>query len=517
MRISGSASSRGERARFAGWSSPWLRFVSVLVLGLLSPTSALATLPGEPPADDPAAWLFAPDAVVEIDFTLPQQSIEALNNDPTTYQSGTFSLTTSADQYGPFDVGIRLKGHGAFRPLSGKAAFKVKMSHSVPGQRFFGLKTLTLNNMVQDPAMIHELLAYKVFRSAGVPAPRTGYAYLRVNDEDYGLYLNVETVDSVMLPRWFDSTQHLYEGESDEHGGVDVLPHNLDRFSVEEGSKTNLQDLETLIAAVNSGPGDWSDRAGRFADLQEMTRMWAVEKYIGHSDSYSGLRSFNQPNNYFLHSDSAGEAGIFSMLPWGTDQTWSDHLRFDGTAGVMFDECLNDDSCFAMYHDAVRDVRSLVTALDLDPLAASTAALLAPWQEQDPRREYSLDDIDTAVDATREFLAVRPGEAKAWLDSTATGPPSCPRKTLCVWENSNFTGEKVKIDGMGISNKIAHKLDDQVSAAYNRRGGVAYLYDAKNAEGDFYCMPPKNWGYVGDFINARASSSKLTKKDFCGI
>ena len=78
------------------------------------------------------------------------------------------------------------------------------MSHSVSGQRFFGLKTLTLNNMVQDPSMIHELLAYKVFRSAGVAAPRTGYAYLRVNGADYGVYLNIETLDTVMLPRWFD-------------------------------------------------------------------------------------------------------------------------------------------------------------------------------------------------------------------------------------------------------------------------------------------------------------------------
>ena len=25
--------------------------------------------------------------------------------------------------------------------------------------------------------------------------------------------LNLETLDDVMLPRWYDSTQHLYEGE----------------------------------------------------------------------------------------------------------------------------------------------------------------------------------------------------------------------------------------------------------------------------------------------------------------
>jgi hypothetical protein len=392
----------------------------MLFLGLLSPASAPAAVTEEPPADDPAAWLFDPGAVVEIDLTLPQESIDALNADPGEYQDGTFSLTTTSDKYGPLDVGIRLKGAASFRPLSGKAAFKVKMSHSVPGQLFFGLKTLTLNNMVQDPSMIHETLAYEVFRSAGVAASRTGYAYVRVNAQDYGVYLNVETLDDVMLPRWLESTQHLYEGEHDEQGGVDVLPGNAGRFSVDEGSETDLSDLEALIAAVN-GAGDFSDRVESVADLRQLTRMWAVEKYIGHWDSYSGGSGFNRPNNYYLHSDSAG---IFTMLPWGTDQTWDSRLPFDGNAALMFNECLNDDSCHSLYRDAVREVRSLVSELDLDAQAVSTAALLAPWQKMDPRRESSLEEIEAAVDATRDFIDVRPCDVAAWLgDSTCTGSP----------------------------------------------------------------------------------------------
>jgi CotH kinase protein/RTX calcium-binding nonapeptide repeat (4 copies) len=411
-----------------------LCLVPVLFLGWVSPVPPPAAAAVEPPADDPAAWLFSPAAVVEIDLTLPQESIDALNTDPGEYQDGTFSLTTpSGEKYGPLNVGIRLKGSlGSFRPLSGKAAFKVKMSHSVPDQRFLGLKTLTLNNMVQDPSMIHEVLAYEVFRSAGVAASRTGYAYVRVNDQDYGVYLNVETLDDVMLPRWYESTRHLYEGEYDAQGGVDVLPGNAGRFSVDEGSEADLSDLEALIAAAN-GAGDFSDRVESVADLRQLTRMWAVEKYIGHWDSYSGQQGYYQPNNYYLHSD---EGGRFTMLPWGTDQTWARRLAFDGDGGVMFNECLIDASCFAFYRDAVSEVRSLILGLDLDVRAASTAGLLAPWQEMDPRREYSLEGIQAAVGATRAFLAARPSDAEAWLfavtppettpPDTASGPDGAP-------------------------------------------------------------------------------------------
>ena len=108
------------------------------------------------------------------------------------------------------------------------------------------------------------------------------------------------------------------------------------------------------------------------------------------------------------------------MLPWGTDQTWADRLAFDGEAGLMFDKCLADASCAALYRDAVGDVRSSVVALDLDSRAASLAAMLEPWQEADPRREYSMDAIRAEVSATRAYLALRPGDVDAWLAPAST-------------------------------------------------------------------------------------------------
>jgi CotH kinase protein/RTX calcium-binding nonapeptide repeat (4 copies) len=410
--------------------------------------------------------LFSPAAVVEIDLTLPQESIDALNADPDEYVDGTFSLTTPSENFGPLDVGIRLKGSaiGSFRPLGGKAAFQVKLGHSVPDQQFFGLKTLTLNNMVQDPSMIHEVLAYEVFRSAGVPASRTGYAYVRVNDQDYGVYLNIETLDDVMLSRWLESTQHLYEGEYDPDAvppGVDALPGNAGRFSVHEGSETDLSDLVALIATVN-GDGDFSNRVKSVADLRQLTRMWAVEKYIGHWDGYSAREEHlggYQPTNYFLHSD---EGDRFTMLPCDTDQTFAGspdstnpHLAFDGKGGVMFNECLHDPSCLSLYRNAVRDVRSLIGGLDLDSRAASTSALLAPWQKQDPRREYTLEDIQSAVGATRDFIATRPCDVAAWLEDPHTTPPDTGIAGTDGSDVLSGTSARDVIVGLGGNDKLS--------------------------------------------------------------
>lgn len=383
-----------------------------LCLGMVAAPAAPAQAP------DPAAPLFEPEAVAAIELTLPEASIAALE-DPEKreeYQDGTFSLAiTDGTPAGvgelstPIDVGIRLKGGlGSFKPLTGKAAFKVKFSHSVKGQKFLGLKTLTLNNMVQDPSMVHEALAYESFRAAAVAAPRTGYAYVRVNGEEYGLYLNVETLDDVALPRWFEATGHLYEGAY----GTDVRPGGTAAFEVDEGDEEDLGDLEALIAAASQEEGDWSDGMTAVADLSQMVRMWAVERYVGHWDGYAGVQGELSPNNFYLHSDPSG---LFSMLPWGTDQTWTTPFPFAGDAGLLFDRCLLDASCANAYEAALVEVSATIAELDLDARAVAISSLLSLWQQIDPRLEYDAAAIAAAVDVTRAFIAARPGELATWL------------------------------------------------------------------------------------------------------
>jgi hypothetical protein len=383
-----------------------------------SPNELSTAGPGAP---DPAAWMFDPANVVEIDLTAPPESIAAMNaaapNDPGDHVIASFSLTTTGGTYGPLTVGIRLKGTGSFRPLSGKAAFKVKFNEFVPGQRFLGLKRLTLNNMVQDPSMVHEVLSYELFRAAGLPAPRTGYAYVSLNDEPYGLYLNLETYDDSTLPRMFAGTTHLYEGER----AADVRPGGAGAFEVDEGSEADRSDLEALIAAAHA-PGDFAQNLEATADIQQMIRMWAVEKYIGHHDGYAGEPFGERPNNYYLHSSPSGR---FSMLPFGTDQTWGFQLPFgERTAGLLWNRCAADPSCFDLYRNAVSQVRANALGLDLDGLALATAESLGPWQALDPRKEQTTAEIAAAVEATRGFIAARPGEAAAWLAYPAlTEPP----------------------------------------------------------------------------------------------
>lgn len=422
-----------------------------LVLSGLAPVPPMAV--AEPPPGA-AGWMYEAGTVVAIDLTLTAPEKAKLETEPFEYVKGTFSLAKTDGTPGgtktpvvtSLPVEIRLKGNegGSFRKLSGKAAFKLKFKKAEP---FLGLRKMTLNNMVEDYSQVHETLAYRAFRAAGVPSSRTGFAWVRLNNEDFGIYLNLENLDKINLERWFgpfqEPPQHLYEGEygTDVTPGVESLPPDKGGYEVDEGDEEHIEDLEALVATVNAGQGPgWSSAVASVADLAEMTRMWAVEKYIGHWDGYSGEEGPLKPNNYYLYSDPTGR---FQMLPWGTDNTWEPYRRtsFDGDGGLLFDDCLADPACATLYRQALRSLQGTVSALDLDALAVKTAQLLEPWEQQEQangRHEHSLAQIKTGVSETRSFIADRSGELAAFLGpegsppSTAGDQPKPPAPGLYV-------------------------------------------------------------------------------------
>jgi hypothetical protein len=393
-----------------------------------------------------AAEMYDPGEVVFIDLTLSAQAETDLEAEPDEYVPGTFSLTRSSDGTPTGEEGapvlparpveIRLKGSvgGSFRDLTEKAAFKLKFKKT---EAFLGLRKMTLNNMVQDPSMVHETLAYAAFRATGVPASRTGFAYVRVNGQDFGVYLNLENLDEIGLARIFGSfdkkTQHLYEGER----GDDVVSGSASNFEVDEGGDEpdEIGDLEALIEAVNADGGTpLSERVAPHAELIEMGRMWGVEKYIEHWDGYAGHTEPGQerPNNYYLYSDPTGR---FQMLPWGTDQTWQPtaaipgrKVTFDGPGGVFFNKCLQDKECFRAYWAGLNLATHTIPGLDPAALAEETADLLAPWQAEERasgRPEFDEGEVEDGIEETLDFIAGRQAEALAWLEANVPpdGPP----------------------------------------------------------------------------------------------
>src|SRR6185369_7109003 len=85
------------------------------------------------------------------------------------------------------------------------------------GQKLGSLDELTFNNMVADHSFMSDALGYEFFRDAGVPAPRTAYAYLTASVQGewsrkpLGLYLMVEPVDAEFASDRFSKKSAIFK------------------------------------------------------------------------------------------------------------------------------------------------------------------------------------------------------------------------------------------------------------------------------------------------------------------
>lgn len=374
-----------------------------------------------------AAALFSTDGIARFDLTLGKAAIDALAVDSATYVHGDAEVTLANGQKLSLpNIGARLKGkYGSFRTLEQKAAFLLKFDKYEDGQKLLGLGKLALNNMVQDPSMIHEQLAYTLFRAADVPAPRTAYARVFVNGELYGLYATVEVLDNAeYLQTWYgDDSGNLYEGAY----GSDLENGLLGTFDQDRGDDIGYADLQELTDALDAmtTPETFLEDANTVIDMDRYLQFAATEIFIGHWDGYAWTR-----NNYYIYR---GPDQRWAFMPWGTDQTFGDYLGIWGGGGRIEQMCAQSLPCRQKLKSAFAAVAARVTSLALVGRADVLHALISDAVQEDPRKEYDSGTVDAYIQGTKDYLSNRPGDVTAQficanpfdVDDDGDGAPGC--------------------------------------------------------------------------------------------
>jgi hypothetical protein len=388
-------------------STRTLGFLLAFALGFsllsASPTNAAASTYVE--GTDAAAELYDPLMVSDIHIELSDENKELLYWDHETYVAAKFTITVNGVTTGPLDVGIRVKGGwGSLRSIYEKCSFRIKFNFSVPKQKFMGLKKIVLNNMVQDPTMLHESLAYRLMRAVGVSSSRTGYANVTVNDELYGIYLNIEAVDKTMLKRWYNGTISMYEGAY----WTDVIPDHFWNFEVDEGELITWEnyqqtDLWELVNFQNLSGDEWFNAISQVADMEQITQVFAAELFMAHWDGYT----HSIWNNYYLHFDLDGK---LTLIPSGMDQTWNGgYLPFVDPSGrgVLYQKCLEVARCFQLYIAGIAKVSSTFETLGLDTMASRIIPAIQESISADWKKEYPTDYVFSEQPFIYEALSNR--------------------------------------------------------------------------------------------------------------
>ncbi|MEI6341392.1 MAG: CotH kinase family protein [Verrucomicrobiota bacterium] len=227
-------------------------------------------------------------------------------------------------------VSVRLKGNGTFLNsfTALKKPFKVDLGRGHPGRALAGSAVLNLNNLVSDFSSMSDAMGYRMYREAGVPAPRTAYARVRLGlGERYrrrplGLYVLVENLDEGWLAEWFRGrdaalfkpvTYELFKDLGTNWSAYEGIYDPKVRVS--DAHKARLMEAARFV--TGSTDAEFGARVAEFFDLEEVARFVAVTSAIA---SYDGFLFNGQ--NFMMYLD--GPRGRFGLVPWDLDQAWGE-------------------------------------------------------------------------------------------------------------------------------------------------------------------------------------------------
>jgi len=226
------------------------------------------------------------------------------------------------------DVAVRFKGNGTFLQSRGslKRSLKIDLNKYVKGQKLAGVTTLNLHSNVTDPSWMNEVLSHRLYRDAGVPAPRTAYARVFVTvpgkheREYFGLYSLVEEIGSAFLEERFGTkkgaifkpvTPSLFADLGDDWA---KYQQSYDP-KTELSSKQEQRVIDFARLVTKADDAEFSAKVADYLDLDEIARYMAVTVWLSTMDS---ILSVGQ--NYYLLLRP--KTHVFQLLPWDLDHSF---------------------------------------------------------------------------------------------------------------------------------------------------------------------------------------------------
>lgn len=256
-------------------------------------------------------------------------------SNPDLYPQRYFPCDVNFDGNILYNCGFREKGNASnsFTSYGRKKPLKLSFDEFAT-QELDGLKKINLNNFTNDPSLMHDVIANKLCRDAGLHAPRTAFAKLFVNNEYIGLYLIIENVDKTFLKDAYgggiNNDGNLYKTDRGAHVFMNWLGSDKAAYK-NEGLQLNTNETADdwtrfihLVDVINNDfSQDFKQHFESIFDVHSYLKILAIEKLIRSWDSYWG-----GGNNFYLYEHPDGQ---IKWIPWDMNETFQDIYFLSGT------------------------------------------------------------------------------------------------------------------------------------------------------------------------------------------
>lgn len=288
--------------------------------------------------------LFDETKVNSIFITIDEDSLLQLYTD--VESNHEFDVLFVYDQGGIRDtlehVGFRLRGNSS--RYSAKKSFKVSFNTFDPGRKYEGYEKLNLNGSHNDPSMVREKLFYDVWNRFGLPARRSSFIRVYINELYYGLYTNMEEMDEVWCKdRFGDASGNLYKCTYPAdliYLGSDQEDYKYQGSTTSGGRAYDLQnnkfsddytDLVTLITILEqTSIANLTCELEKVFNVDAFLKAYAMDVASGNWDDYA----FNKNNFYLYHNPFTGQ---IEFIAYDCDNTFGvDWFGMDWTTRSVY-------------------------------------------------------------------------------------------------------------------------------------------------------------------------------------
>ncbi|MEL7222212.1 MAG: CotH kinase family protein [Bacteroidota bacterium] len=315
-------------------------------------------------------------------------------------------------------IGFRQKGFfsnwGIF-DKSVKKPFKIDFNEFVSGKKYDGLKKLNLQNAFLDPSFMRDALSYKLMRDVGIPAPRSSFARVYLNDEYWGLYIAVEQIDNKFLKNHFDDNDgNLFKctnGTDLLYQGDDPLEY-MDEFELKTNEEENdWSGFIEMVEVFNAEQAIFSDAVSEHFNLAGFSRVVAADMILTNWDSYH-----SNGRNFYLYEDPSTQ--VFHWLPWDYNLSISNFgttLEFGAnnidSPNPLSDNFFGDPTLRAAYYEDVCDLlQTTFNLAHVAPYVDAQRELISEAVDEDVNKFFSTDAFVQNIDESYEtFFGPTPG------------------------------------------------------------------------------------------------------------
>lgn len=327
------------------------------------------------------------------------------------------------------NVGVRFRGNTSYTMIgsSQKKSFAIDTEFTTEDQNVMGYKNFKFNNAHQDASFMREVLYCRMARKY-IPIAKANYIHLYLNNQDWGIYPNIQSLDKTYLEQWFQSNNGArFRATSEETGGGPMGgwgdgTAGLNYISADTLTYKNYYSLKSsdisypwqkLVEACQvlgtTNTANWATTTKNKIDVDRALWFLAAENIFTDDDSYV----MKGKMDYYAYYEP--ETDRLTPLEYDGNSTfesaansWSPFKNVTNANYPLLNKLLNIPELRQRYLAHYRTILSetFTTAnanAIIDEMNTQIAALVAA----DPKKLYTTAQYTSGVPALKTIIANR--------------------------------------------------------------------------------------------------------------